>query len=157
MIRNILTRIFSGESSPASENKPATQTTAPPTQSFGISSVGDSFESTASKGSPQFDLGLIPPKQDYENAAQKQGHLLEQKKKIDEEQKKLEELREELQESKDKSPFDAFGTFLTGDDKGTMDYQTQDALNTYNQAEKSSQHISQTVDDTTDDVKKHFG
>lgn len=158
MIRNILTRIFSGESSPTSENKPASQTAVPPTQSFGISSVRDSFESTASKGSaPQFDPGLVPPKQDYDSAAEKQRQLLEQKKKLSDEQKKLEELEKELQETQDKSPFDDFGRFLTGDDKGAIDYQDQAALNTYNEAEKSSQRISETVDDTSDDVKKHFG
>jgi hypothetical protein len=158
MIRNILTRMFPGESAPASENKPSNQTAASATQSFGISSLPDSFETTASKGSAQFDLGLVPSSQDYDSATQKQGQLLEQKKKLSEEQQKVEELQKELQESKDKSPFDTLVAFFTGDDKGrTTDYQDQATLNNYNEAEKSSQHISETADDTSDDVKRYLG
>jgi chromosome segregation ATPase len=158
MIRNILTRIFPGESVPASENKPANLTAAPATQSFGIASTRDSFETSASKGSAQFDLGLVPSKEDLEGATEEQKQLLEQKKKLSDEQKKLEELKEELQKNNDNSSFDSFGNFLTGDDRGTaIEEKMQTYLNTYNEAEKSSQHISETVDETTDDVKKHIG
>jgi hypothetical protein len=59
-------------------------------------------------------------------------------------------------ETNDKDFFGTVGS-LFGDDKGQIDYQDETALNTYNEAEKSSQRISETVDDTSDDVKKHFG
>lgn len=154
MIRNILTRIFSGEFSPTSENKPTNQTTAPPTQSFGISSVPDSFETTASKGSAQFDLGLLPNAQNSD-ATKTQQDLLKEKEKLREEQKKLEEATEQAADNN--GSFFGGISGLFGDDKGVIDYQDQTALNTYNEAEKSSQRISQTVDDTSDDVKKHFG
>lgn len=118
MIRNILTRIFSGESSPTSENKSASPTTAPPTQSLGISSVRDSFETTASKNSPQFDLGLVPSAQDSD-AAKRQEQLMKDKEKLSQEQKKLEEAVHEKENNQDQDPFgNIFGFF--GDDKGSL-------------------------------------
>jgi hypothetical protein len=152
MITNILTRIFSGESSPASENTPTNQTSESATQSFGISRARDSFESTASKESVPFELGLLPHTQDSD-ATKTQEANLQEKQKLREEQKKFEEM---TKETNDKDFFGTVGS-LFGDDKGQIDYQDETALNTYNEAEKSSQRISETVDDTSDEVKKHFG
>jgi hypothetical protein len=157
MIRNILTRIFSGESSPASENKPASQATAPPAQSVGISSVRDSFETTAAKGSAQFELGVMPSPQNS-TGAEKQGELLKQKEDVSQKQKKLEEFIHDKQNENNQDPFSDLGKFLVGDDRGTA---IQEKMQTYlsglNDAEKRSEHMAEVLDDTTDDIKKHWG
>jgi hypothetical protein len=161
MIRNILTRVFSGESSPTSENKPANQTAAPAAPSYGISSIGDSFVTTASKGSPQNDLGLVPSPQ-TSTGAEKQKDLLQEQEKLREEEKKFEEMTKEAANNQDSGFFGAVGKFF-GEDQGTMDLPTMDSpetqnyQNSYNDAENRARKISETVDDTSDDVKKHFG
>lgn len=154
MIKNILTRMFSSEPSQTSELQPANSTNKSPQQSMGISSISDSFESTSLKCSGQFDYGVLPRTEDAMNSAKKQEELLKEKEKLREVQKQFEEM------TQDNNDTDYFATVrnLFGDDKGTLiDYQSQTALNTYNEAEKSSQHISETVDETSDDIKKYFG
>lgn len=102
-------------------------------------------------------MDVLPSKQDFQDATKKQEDLLKEKQKLSEEQRKLEEAIKEAANNGDNGSFlGGIGSFF-GDDKGIIDYQTQNALNTYNEAEKSSQHIAETVDDTSDDVKKHFG
>jgi len=112
MIRNILTRIFSGESLSTAENQPTTPAKSPVGTSLGVGNIPDSFQSTASKNSAQFDLGLLPRTQDSD-ATKTQEQLLKEKEKSREEEKKLEEM---TQDSNDKDFFGSVGS-LFGDDK----------------------------------------
>ena len=154
MIRNILTRIFSPSEPPVSSNPEPVSIT---NKSIGISGIPDSFESSPAKTSLGFNVDVLPSKQDLQDATKKQEDLLKEKHKLSEEQKKLEEAIKEAANNGDNGSFLGGIGSLFGDDKGAIDYQTQNALNTYNEAEKCSQHIAETVDDTSDDVKKHFG
>lgn len=124
---------FSADASVPSEN-PASSANKSAIQPLGISTIPDSFES----------------------AAKKQEELLKMKQQLEEQQKKLDDQLKESQNSSG-SFCGLLKSFFGYDNARSGDYETQQLLNTYNDAEKSSERAARNLNNTADDVRKHFG
>jgi hypothetical protein len=111
--------------------------------------------SSADKSAIQ-PLGISMIHDSFESAANKQGELIKKKQQLEEQDKKLEEQLKETQDSS-RSFWGFFKSLFGYDDGRTGDYETQQLLNTYNDAEKSSERAAKNLNSAGDDVKKHLG